>query len=121
MEQDNKKNQQLGQIKNMLMLAVADNRFGDEELAAIATVAAREQITPEEFNRVMDNPDSVTIELPTDPDSKRRYLKDMVTLMIIDGELHEDEMAMCKIYAMALGYAPTVANEMLAEIIDEIG
>lgn len=113
-------NQRLGQLKNLVMLAAADGNFTDSELAVLLAVASRENITPEEFDKVIDNPESVTIDLPTDEDTKLDYLRDMVALMMIDGELDEQEMAMCKVYAMTLGYRSSIVDGMIAGIVDSL-
>ena len=62
-------NQRLGQLKNLVMLAAADDRITDSELAVLLAVASRENISPEDFSNVLENPDSVTIELPEDEDT----------------------------------------------------
>ena len=116
----NKNQQRLGQLKNLVMLAAADGHLTDSELAVVLAVASRENITPEEFDQVVDNPDSVTIALPEDEDTKLAYLRDMVALMMIDGELEEQEMAICKIYAMALGYRGSIVDGMIAGIVDSL-
>lgn len=112
--------ERLGQIKNLVMLAAADGRVTDSELAVLLAVASRENITPDDFNRVMEDPDSVTINLPEDEDTKLAYLRDMVALMMIDGELDEQELAICKIYAMALGYRSSIVDGMIDGIIDNL-
>ena len=112
--------QRLGQLKNLVMLAAADGHLTDSELAVVLAVASRENITPEEFDQVLDNPDSVTITLPEDEDTKLAYLRDMVALMMIDGELDEQEMAICKIYAMALGYRGSIVDGMIAGIVESL-
>jgi len=116
----NKDQQRLGQLKNLVMLASADEKITDSELAVLLAVASRENITPDEFNKVIENPDSVTIDLPEDEDTKLAYLRDMVALMMIDGELDEEEMAICKIYAMALGYRSSIVDGMIAGVIDSL-
>lgn len=113
-------NQRLGQIKNLVMLAAADGHLTDSELAVLLAVASRENISPDEFNKVIDDPDSVNIDLPEDEDTKLAYLRDMVALMMIDGELDEEEMAICKIYAMALGYRSSIVDGMIAGVIDSL-
>ena len=118
---ENKKDlQRLGQLKNLVMLASADERFTDSELAVLLAVASRENITPEEFNNVIDNPDSVKITLPEDEDTKLAFLRDMVAMMMVDGELDEQELAICKIYAMALGYQGSIVDGMIAAVIDSL-
>ena len=113
-------NQRLGQLKNLVMLAAADDRITDSELAVLLAVASRENISPEDFSHVLENPDSVTIELPEDEDTKLAYLRDMVAMMMVDGELDEQEMAICKIYAMALGYRGSIVDGMIAGVIDQL-
>ena len=113
-----KDKQRLGQLKNLVMLASADENVTDSEMAVLIAVASREDITPEEFNKVMDDPDSVKIELPEDEETKLAYLRDMVAMMMIDGELDEHEMAICKLYAMALGYRGSIVDGMIAGVID---
>ena len=120
MNNNPQENQRLGQLKNLVMLAAADGNFTDSELAVLLAVASRENITPEEFYKVIDNPESVTIDLPTDEDTKLDYLRDMVALMMIDGELDEQEMAMCKVYAMTLGYRSSIVDGMIAGIVDSL-
>ena len=118
---DNTQNQQrLGQLKNLVMLATADDRFTDSELAVLLAVASRENITPDEFNKIIEDPDSVTITLPEDEDTKLAYLRDMVAMMMVDGELDEHELAICKLYAMALGYRSSIVDGMIAGVIDSL-
>ena len=117
---DNKDQQRLGQLKNLVMLASADERITDSELAVLIAVASRENITPDEFNKVIEEPDSVNIVLPEDEETKLAYLRDMVAMMMVDGELDEQEMAICKIYAMALGYRGSIVDGMIAGVIDSL-
>ncbi len=112
--------QRLGQLKNLVMLAAADGHMTDSELAVLIAVASREDITPEQFNNVIENPDSVSITLPDDEDTKLAYLRDMVAMMMVDGELDEQELAICKIYAMALGYRGSIVDGMIAGVIDNL-
>ena len=112
--------QRLGQLKNLVLLASADGRFTDSEMAVLLAVASRENITPDDFNKVMDDPDSVNIVLPEDEETKLNYLRDMVALMMIDGELDEQEMTICKLYAIALGYNSKIVDGMIAGIVDAL-
>ena len=117
----NKNDQQrLGQLKNLVMLAAADGHLTDSEMAVLLAVASREKLTPDEFNKVIDDSDTVTIDLPEDEDTKLAYLRDMVAMMMIDGELNEQEMAICKLYAMALGYRGSIVDGMIAGVIDQL-
>ena len=118
--ENSKDKQRLGQLKNLVMLASADERLTDSEMAVLLAVASRENMTPDEFNKVIEDPDSVTITLPEDEDTKLAYLRDMVAMMMIDGELDEQELAICKLYAMALGYRGSIVDGMIAGVIDQL-
>lgn len=109
---------QLGQIKNLIMLALADGKVEESELAVIASIASRECLTQEELDNLIDNPDSVHIELPKDEETKKRYLTDMVALMTIDGDMDDNELAMCKIYAISLGYDSSEVENMVINIAE---
>ena len=110
----------LGQLKNLVMLAASDGHMTDSELAVLLAVASREEITPEDFNKVIEDPDSVTITLPEDENTKLAYLRDMVAMMMVDGELDEQELAICKLYAIALGYRSSIVDGMIAGVIDNL-
>lgn len=112
--------QRLGQLKNLVMLAMADGKLTDSELAVILAVASRENISPDDLTKVIEDPDSVNINLPDDEDTKLAYLRDMVALMMVDGDLEEQELAICKIYAMALGYRSSIVDGMIAGVIDSL-
>lgn len=103
------------------MLALADNKASESELALIASIASREELTQEELYNLIDNPEQIKIELPEEEDEKLRYLQDMVSLMMIDGELNDQELAMCKLYAIALGYESTTVEKMVLDIADALG
>ena len=112
--------QRLGQLKNLVMLAMADGKLTDSELAVIIAVASRENISPDDLTKVIEDPDSVNINLPDDEDTKLAYLRDMVAMMMVDGELEEQELSICKIYAMALGYRSSIVDGMIAGVIDSL-
>jgi uncharacterized tellurite resistance protein B-like protein len=113
-------NMRLGQVKNLIMLALADGKATQSELALIAAVASREQLTQQELNNLIDNPGSVHIALPDEESDKLRYLEDMVSLMMIDGDLDDKELAMCKLYAATLGYESTIVEKMILDIVDKL-
>ena len=117
---DQQEQLRLGQLKNLVMLAASDEQVTDSELAVLLAVASREDITPEEFNKVIEDPDSITISLPEDEETKLAYLRDMVAMMMVDSELDEQELAICKLYAIALGYSSSIVDGMIAGVIDNL-
>ena len=110
----------LGQVKNLIMLALADGKATESELALIASIASREELTQEQLDHLIVHPDTVHIELPENDEQKLQYIQDMVALMMIDGDLDDNELAMCKIYAIMLGYESSIVEKMVLDIAEKL-
>ena len=110
----------MGQVKNLIMLALADGKASESELALIASVASHEELSQDEFDHLIEHPESVHIELPESDEQKLRYIEDMVALMMIDGDLDDKELAMCKLYAIELGYESTIVEKMILDIAERL-
>ena len=112
--------QKLSHIKSLIALAMADGKVEKAELAAIAAVCSREGISESEIKNLLDNPNSVDFVPPTDHQTKVKYLKDMCTLMMIDGSIDKNEVVVCKLTAEALGFRHEVIDAMVSDIIDDL-
>lgn len=110
----------LGQVKNLIMLALADGKATESELALIASIASREELTQEQLDHLIEHPGTVHIELPENDEQKLQYIQDMVALMMIDGDLDDNELAMCKIYAIMLGYESSIVEKMVLDIAEKL-
>lgn len=110
----------LGQVKNLIMLALADGKATESELALIASIASREELTQDQLDHLIEHPDTVHIELPENDEQKLQYIQDMVALMMIDGDLDDNELAMCKIYAIMLGYESSIVEKMVLDIAEKL-
>lgn len=110
----------LSHLKNLIGVAVADGKIEETEVAAIAAVISREGINPKEFDRIMKHPESVKLVIPETDSDKIAYLKDMVFLMMVDGDIDAHELALCKATALAYGYRHEIVDAMILDIIAEI-
>ena len=107
-------------IKSLLALAAADGNADTKELLLIAAVAAREGMKSSELEDVLRSGGNYKFTVPEDDDKKVQYLKDMVSLMMVDGDIDDNEMAICKIVAQDFGYVPAVVDAVLLSIIAEL-
>ncbi len=112
--------EELSHIKVLLSLALADGRIDKNELAAIATVCQREHISEAELKRCLENPDSIEFVLPTDHETKIKYLRDMVCIMMADGDIDKNEFVLCKLTAETLGFRHEVIDAMILDIISDL-
>ena len=110
----------LSHVKTLLAVALADGKLEKNEIAAIATVAARENVDVKEVEKMLEGKDSVKFTVPKTDEEKIQQLKDMVTLMMIDGNINEREVALCKAVAAEFGYREEIIEAMVMSIIEEI-
>ena len=110
----------LAHLKNLVMLTAADGVVDKNELAAIAVVMTREGLSEDDFKRCLENPSSVDFVMPQDKETKLRYIKDMVLLMMSDGDIDEKELLLCKLVAEKLGYKHEITEAMILGIAAEI-
>lgn len=120
MFRSNSDKKKLGHLKALLALALADGKLEKDELAAIATICQRENISEADLKKCLEDPKSVDTILPTDHDTKVKYLKDMVLLMMCDGDINKNEILVCKLTAEVLGFRHEVIDAMLKDIIDDL-
>ena len=107
-------------IKNLIALSMADGVVQRSELAAIAVVASREGISPQKVKELLKKPEKTHFVVPDSDEKKLQYLRDMVILMMSDGDIDENEFALCKICAEIYGYKHEIIDAMLLDIISDL-
>ena len=110
------KRQKLTHIACLLILSNVDGHFDESEHFLITKIMEREGLTPNDLDKIKDMSKFNQFQAPLDEETKLLYLKDAVMLSLIDGELHEKEVAKCKEYAIILGYMPEVIDAILLDI-----
>lgn len=115
-----KKKAKLSHLKSLVALSMADGKVEKSELAAIAAVCSREGISESDFKKCIENPNSIEFNPPKDNETRIKYLRDMVVLMMCDGDIDDNEMLVCKMTAEALGFKHEVIDAMVLDIIADI-
>lgn len=102
-------------LHNLYLIAKADGELTEEELNLLLEVAFNLSQSQEDISMVLDHklPDVFTI--PSDPEERWFSLKNLVFMMIIDGEISEIEYDLCLKYAEAAG----MGEEEIEDILDE--
>ena len=112
--------EKLSHIKELVALAMVDGKVEKSELAAIAAVCSREGISESEIKKFLDNPDSVDFVQPKSDHQRLLYLRDMCALMMVDGNIDENEFVLCKMAAESLGFRHEIVDAMVMDIINEL-
>lgn len=102
-------------LHNLYLIAKADGDLTEEELNLLLEVAFNLSQSQEDISMVLDHklPDVFTI--PDDAEERWFSLKNLVFMMIVDGEISEVEYDLCLKYAEAAG----LGEEEIEDILDE--
>jgi hypothetical protein len=111
------KKKRLSHIKNLLILSGRDGKVTEDEFELIFSIAVEKGLSPEEFNRILERPESVSFYPPNSYKERIDQLFDLVRLMMIDGEIDEDEMIFCKTVAEKLGFNHRIIDKIVNDII----
>jgi tellurite resistance protein len=112
------KKEKYGHVQALVALALADGNISEHEKAIIAKICIREGLSMKDLQKAIESVDPKKHTFPKDDDKKVRYLIDMVLLMMVDGNIDEDEVLLCKVTARAMGFHESVIDAMVLEIIE---
>jgi len=113
-------NYRLCHLRNLIVLSRADGIVLPEEVGFIKSVMSRENLTDEDYNYCVENLDHIENSIPDNFNERMEYLYDLIKLMVIDGNIHENEMAVCKECAEMLKIPPASVQNLVNNLISLI-
>ena len=106
-----KKKRAKAHLGNLMKIAKSDGSFDPIEVNYLLSLAGRFNVTEAELKRIQDHPGGVRYNPPTNDRERFDQLHQLVSMMLIDGEIHDQEMSVCKAYAEQL--------ELRSEFVDD--
>ncbi len=110
----------MSHVRNLVALAYADGKFSDEEKQYVANVATEVGMTADEMKLIINDPEGIRFEMPSNDIEKLEQLYDLILLMMIDGELNENEMIFCRAMAIKMKIPYQIVDELVAKVINFI-
>jgi len=114
------KKKRISHIRNLVALAFADGSVDQSEIILISAIALRSGLTGGEVDRIMQRPDSVKFAAPETTRERIEQLYDMVLVMTVDCDIHENELALCKLIALKLGFSHQIIDAIVYKVIESI-
>lgn len=114
------KKKRLSHIRNLVALACADGSLDKSEMDLIFKIGVRAGLSPDELNRIFQRPDSIAFYPPDSYRERIEQLYDMVMVMMVDGEFHKNEIALCKLTAIKLGFRHQVIDKIVHDTVEMI-
>jgi uncharacterized tellurite resistance protein B-like protein len=103
-------------MKNLIEMAVVDGKFLDTEFDLLKSIAKRNGISEAQLKEIKENPHGIQFELPKDKTEKFNQFYDLVHMMSVDKDIHNEELRLCDLFAIKFGYK----REYISELIDSV-
>lgn len=116
------KNTKMAHIINLMSIAGIDGNISEEEKNVIIKIAQDMGLTEDDFNTCIEawqQTDESKLEtvVPDDDDDKYEFLKNMVLVMMVDGEIEDNERAYIAGLAEQFGVDGEEAVDKLIKIV----
>lgn len=113
------KKEKMAHITNLISMARLDGEISDEESNCIGNLAARFNFTESEFKQCMADSDSVVVEIPASDEDKVIFLRNLAYLMMVDGQVSEDEYKLLAFMVDKFGYEQSAIEVLVNDILKE--
>jgi uncharacterized tellurite resistance protein B-like protein len=107
-------------MKNLIEMAAADKVFAKEEEALLKTIASKNGISAHRMKEIRSNPGAFTFKMPETAEERFRQLHDLVHMMIVDKQIHPDEMLLIELFAIKFGYSRSAIEGVIKLIMKNI-
>lgn len=114
------KSKRKSHFKNLLAMAMADGKIENVEFDYIMQLANKCYMSEDEIKRVIQNPAAIAFVAPKTDRERFDQLYDLVTVMLVDGDINQRELTLCKTFAMRLGFRTAIIDKMIEDIIHNV-
>lgn len=104
-------------IKNLYQIALADGKLDNREFDFLLAIANKLYLNPSVVQNVIQFSDDVSFYVPEHNGEKIDQIYDCVCLAMIDGNINEKEVAICKMISIKFGYKPIIIDKIIQDII----
>lgn len=104
-------------IKNIVAVMHADGKVTDEEQACLQLICTRMEFSTKQLAEILSNPESITFTAPKDSHERACQMVDIVSMMLADGAVNQEEMDMCVSFARSLNFPQLEISDIIQGII----
>lgn len=101
-------------VKNLVTIAMADGHLDPEEWDLLMRIARRLGMEEEEIKNIKNGFEKVDFVPPKKYEDRVQQVRDLVAVMMIDREINEKELELCKKVALKLNILPQLVDEIIS-------
>ncbi len=90
-------------FSNLVAVAMADGFLDKEEINFLKEKAEEVQIPEDKVKELIENADKLKFTVPLNSEEREEQLSDIVYMMLVDGNINENEYKLCLNIATKLG------------------
>ncbi len=102
-------------FQNLILLAAADGQLDEKESSFLLNIGNKLGISPEEGIRIAENLPRLTFVIPEEGLQKTLELQTLVMMMTEDGQIHNREYTLCRLYARRIGYSEELLEDLIKQ------
>jgi hypothetical protein len=103
-------------FQNLVLIAAADRVLDSDESNLLLTIGNRLGLSSEDVMPMVDNLGALSFIIPEEGMLKTMELQTLVQMMMLDGEVHDREYALCLEYAYRIGYSKDILDDMVEKL-----
>ena len=115
LEKQQEKISHLSIFQNLYIIAAADGRIDDMEHSLLLEVADNLGLNQEDIDFIIDHYADLQLIIPEDKEEGYFSLKNLVYMMIVDGEISPEEYRLCLEFAEEIGLDKKAIEKILEE------
>lgn len=109
-------------LKDLVMLAIVDGQFDEEEQKTIIEIGTKMGLTERKVNSIYNesilNPDQIPSVVPEDKEERLKHLANLCRVILADGTIAEWESVLIFPLAVKMGFVSDDVTRMLSKMID---
>jgi uncharacterized tellurite resistance protein B-like protein len=107
-------------LKNLFQIAMADGKLANEEFDFLLSIANKLYLDSSIHQNVIHFPEDINFYVPQHDKEKLDQIYDCVCMALIDGEVNDKEISMCKLIAAKLGFRPIIVDRIIENILSDV-
>ena len=107
-------------MKNLIEMAAVDGNFDTVEYDLLQAIAKRNGISESQLKDIKQNPHDIVFEVPADRREKFHQLYDLVHMMSVDNNVHDEESKLCNLFAVKFGYNRDKVKDLIEAVRNNI-
>jgi uncharacterized tellurite resistance protein B-like protein len=108
--------QNLAKFQNLFLMAFADGRLDDSEKDNLNHYIEELGLTPAQCFSIIQSQETLNYIIPNDPADARKYLYELIAMMVADQQISELEYQSCLKFAKQAYIARKEVDKMIDDI-----